>query len=57
MLKNIVKNLQGGWKMKLEIEKFISEAEFSEATMSLIEEGILCYKAGAYRGHHTCPST
>lgn len=57
MLKNIVKNLQGGWKMKLEIEKFISEVEFSEATMSLIEEGILCYKAGAYRGHHTCPST
>lgn len=35
--------------MKLEIEKFISEIEFPEAAMSLIEEGILCYKAGAYR--------
>ncbi|MED2918684.1 hypothetical protein [Bacillus thuringiensis] len=30
--------------MKLEIEKFISEIEFPEAAMSLIEEGILCYK-------------
>ncbi|MED2125000.1 hypothetical protein P4V88_22435 [Bacillus thuringiensis] len=35
--------------MKLEIEKFISEIEFPEAAMGLIEEGILCYKAGAYR--------
>ncbi|MEB9685889.1 hypothetical protein P4J24_29145 [Bacillus anthracis] len=35
--------------MKLEIEKFISEMEFPEAAMSLIEEGILCYKAGAYK--------
>lgn len=35
--------------MKLEIEKFISEIEFPEAAMSLIEEGILCYKVGAYR--------
>ncbi|EOO04964.1 hypothetical protein ABR773_25650 [Bacillus cereus] len=35
--------------MKLEIEKFIREIEFPEAAMSLIEEGILCYKAGAYR--------
>ncbi|PEX06530.1 hypothetical protein COD78_18520 [Bacillus cereus] len=35
--------------MKLKIEKFISEMEFPEAAMSLIEEGILCYKAGAYR--------
>ncbi|WP_162862842.1 hypothetical protein [Bacillus wiedmannii] len=35
--------------MKLEIEKFISEVEFPEAAMSLIEEGILCYKVGAYR--------
>ncbi len=35
--------------MKLEIEKFISEIEFPEAAMSLIEEGIICYKAGAYR--------
>ncbi|EJV74387.1 hypothetical protein [Bacillus cereus] len=35
--------------MKLEIEKFISEVEFPEVSMSLIEEGILCYKAGAYK--------
>ncbi|WP_257145606.1 hypothetical protein [Bacillus cereus] len=35
--------------MKLEIERFISEIEFPEAAMSLIEEGILCYKVGAYR--------
>jgi hypothetical protein len=35
--------------VKLEIEKFISEIEFPEAAMSLIEEGILCYKVGAYR--------
>ncbi|OPD44086.1 hypothetical protein [Bacillus thuringiensis] len=35
--------------MKLEIEKFISEIDFPEAAMSLIEEGILCYKAGVYR--------
>ncbi|MEC2709694.1 hypothetical protein P9Z39_29225 [Bacillus thuringiensis] len=35
--------------MKLEIEKFISEMEFPEAAKSLIEEGILCYRAGAYR--------
>ncbi|PIE92737.1 hypothetical protein CO726_25035 [Bacillus fungorum] len=35
--------------MKLEIEKFISEIEFPEAAMRLIEEGILCYKSGAYR--------
>ncbi|WP_257188604.1 hypothetical protein [Bacillus cereus] len=38
--------------MKLEIEKFISEIEFPEAAMSFIEEGILCYKVGAYRSSY-----
>ncbi|WP_227414938.1 hypothetical protein [Bacillus thuringiensis] len=38
--------------MKLEIEKFISEMEFPEAAMSFIEEGILCYKVGAYRSSY-----
>lgn len=38
--------------MKLEIEKFISEVEFPEAAMSFIEEGILCYKVGAYRSSY-----
>jgi hypothetical protein len=38
--------------MKLEIEKFISEMGFPEAAMSFIEEGILCYKVGAYRSSY-----
>ncbi|WP_257149209.1 hypothetical protein [Bacillus cereus] len=38
--------------MKLEIEKFISEMEFPEAAMGFIEEGILCYKVGAYRSSY-----
>lgn len=41
--------IEGEKKMKLEIEKFISDVEFPEAAMSFIEEGILCYKVGAYR--------
>ncbi|WP_234483382.1 hypothetical protein [Bacillus sp. S56] len=38
--------------MKLEIEKFISEIEFPKSAMSFIEEGILCYKVGAYRSSY-----
>ncbi|WP_180229286.1 hypothetical protein [Bacillus pseudomycoides] len=35
--------------MRLEIEKFIGEVSFPKAALSFIDEGILCYKVGAYR--------
>lgn len=35
--------------MVLPIEKWISEQRFPEEATVLIKEGIICYKAGAYR--------
>lgn len=36
-------------KMKLEFERYLDSQNFSDETMSLIDEGIKCYKIGAYR--------
>ncbi|MEE3953596.1 hypothetical protein [Peribacillus frigoritolerans] len=35
--------------MKLEFEKYLESQSFSEESMSIISEGIKCYKIGAYR--------
>jgi hypothetical protein len=33
----------------LQIEKWITEQDFPEEATNLLDEGITCYKAGAYR--------
>lgn len=35
--------------MKLEFEKYLETQNFTEESMSVINEGIICYKVGAYR--------
>lgn len=35
--------------MKLEFEKYLDSQNFTDESLSLINEGIVCYKVGAYR--------